>query len=412
METFLIASVLVALLVWLVIRWLNRESASDDEDLQAEDDVASEFDDPPRKVASAPAVSSSSTRPDARIASADELQVPEAEELSDEQAQALLARLHEDALQGLHRSTAESEEQKQKELREAQAKEEAERLANELELERQRNAAALKAKEAQEQEQQLRLERERIEQEQQLAREIARQEAAEKEQRAREQAALEEAQRQAEEAERRRALERAESERLERERLERERAAQALAEAAALQAAQVRREAEEAARREAAEKAAREAAAAEAAAIEAARQEALRAKSSEPIAQNRSPDQIVVMVADDSKVVRVKASRLLAKHQYQVVLAEDGTDAVQQMAQRIPDVLITDVEMPEMDGFELTRRVRSDPRTAHIHIIMITGADDKHRQAADEAGVNVLLGKPYEDGDLITGIERGLNLVS
>ena len=114
------------------------------------------------------------------------------------------------------------------------------------------------------------------------------------------------------------------------------------------------------------------------------------------------------MVADDSKVVRVKASRLLAKHQYQVLLAEDGADAAAQMRATLPDILITDVEMPGMDGFELTRHLRSNARTAHIPVIMITAADDRYRAAAQEAGVNVLLGKPYEDDDLIARIRSTL----
>lgn len=111
------------------------------------------------------------------------------------------------------------------------------------------------------------------------------------------------------------------------------------------------------------------------------------------------------MVADDSKVVRVKTSRLLAKFQYRVVLAEDGFEAMQRMADEMPHVLITDVEMPGMDGFELTRHVRGNPNTRHIPIIMITSSDEKHRAVATEAGVSVLLGKPYEEDALIAHIE-------
>ncbi len=126
------------------------------------------------------------------------------------------------------------------------------------------------------------------------------------------------------------------------------------------------------------------------------------------VQRSRRAADIVVMVADDSKVVRVKASRLLAKYQYQVLLAEDGADAAAQMQATLPDLLITDVEMPGMDGFELTRHVRSNARTAHIPVIMITAADDRHQAAAQEAGVNVLLGKPYEDDDLIARIRSTL----
>ena len=118
----------------------------------------------------------------------------------------------------------------------------------------------------------------------------------------------------------------------------------------------------------------------------------------------KSPDQTLVMVADDSKVVRVKTGRLLAQHRYRVAYAVDGLDAARQMQDSVPDVMITDVEMPGMDGFELTRHVRQNPLTAHIPIIMITAADDKHRDDAQRAGVTVLLGKPYPEAALIEHI--------
>ncbi len=112
------------------------------------------------------------------------------------------------------------------------------------------------------------------------------------------------------------------------------------------------------------------------------------------------------MVADDSKVVRVKTSRLLARQGYRVALAEDGADALRQFDTELPQLLITDVEMPGMDGFALTRAVRSQARTATLPIIMITSADDRLRDAAAEAGVTALMGKPYADEDLLAQIAR------
>ena len=123
----------------------------------------------------------------------------------------------------------------------------------------------------------------------------------------------------------------------------------------------------------------------------------------------KGPEQTVVMVADDSKIVRVKTGRLLAQHRYQIVYATDGLEAVQQIEASMPDVVITDVDMPGMDGFELTRHVRQNSRTAHIPVIMITAADDKHRADADRAGVSVLLGKPYPEDELIAHIRRAMN---
>ena len=117
-----------------------------------------------------------------------------------------------------------------------------------------------------------------------------------------------------------------------------------------------------------------------------------------------TPAETLVMVADDSKVVRVKTSRLLLAHGYRVVLAEDGDDAARKIEQEPPHVLITDVEMPGLDGFELTRRVRGHPLLADIPVIMITSADDRHGAEGRLAGVSVMLGKPYSEEQLIAHV--------
>jgi CheY-like chemotaxis protein len=122
----------------------------------------------------------------------------------------------------------------------------------------------------------------------------------------------------------------------------------------------------------------------------------------------KRPEDTLVLVADDSKLVRVKTGRLLAEHRYRVVFATDGLDAAAKLGTTPPDVLVTDVDMPGIDGFELTRRLRSNPRTAHVPVIMITAADDRHRADADRAGVDVLLGKPYPDEALIAHIRRAM----
>lgn len=113
-----------------------------------------------------------------------------------------------------------------------------------------------------------------------------------------------------------------------------------------------------------------------------------------------------VLLVDDSRLVRVKTGRLLSQHGFEVTEAADGLDAVRLLQDTIPELVITDVEMPGLDGFALTQRLRADARTAHLPVIMITAANDRHRHDAEEAGVNVLLGKPYADDDLITQIQR------
>ena len=189
-----------------------------------------------------------------------------------------------------------------------------------------------------------------------------------------------------------------------------------LAQAEAVRAQAAHRAAEDAARAAAASLAAARAARAEAArraAEETARAAAGRI-AAEAAAQSattcvaKAPDQTVVLVADDSKVVRVKTGRLLAQHQYRVSYAIDGLDAARQLQASLPDIVITDVEMPGMDGFELTRHVRQNPRTAHIPVIMITAANDKHREDANAAGVSVLLGKPYPEEELIAHIRLAM----
>jgi chemosensory pili system protein ChpA (sensor histidine kinase/response regulator) len=112
--------------------------------------------------------------------------------------------------------------------------------------------------------------------------------------------------------------------------------------------------------------------------------------------------QNIVMVVDDSLTVRRVTQRLLAREGYQVVLAKDGVDALEHLQSVTPDVMLVDIEMPRMDGFDLTRNVRSDERTRHIPIIMITSRTaGKHRNYALELGVNEYLGKPYQEDQLL-----------
>jgi chemosensory pili system protein ChpA (sensor histidine kinase/response regulator) len=134
-----------------------------------------------------------------------------------------------------------------------------------------------------------------------------------------------------------------------------------------------------------------------------------RAPALESAAQDAAPpadtaprSQPLVMVVDDSITVRRVTQRFLAREGYQVVLAKDGVDALEQLQTVTPDAMLVDIEMPRMDGFDLTRNVRSDPRTRPIPIIMITSRTaPKHRNLAMELGVNEYLGKPYQDEELL-----------
>ncbi len=113
--------------------------------------------------------------------------------------------------------------------------------------------------------------------------------------------------------------------------------------------------------------------------------------------------QSIVMVVDDSLTVRRVTQRLLTREGYQVVLAKDGVDALERLQSVTPDLMLVDIEMPRMDGFDLTRNVRDDERTRHIPIIMITSRTAaKHRNYALEIGVNEYLGKPYQEEQLLS----------
>jgi len=110
----------------------------------------------------------------------------------------------------------------------------------------------------------------------------------------------------------------------------------------------------------------------------------------------------LVMVVDDSLTVRRVTQRLLERSGYEVMLAKDGVDALRQLQDVRPDVMLVDIEMPRMDGFDLTRHVRGTELTRSIPIVMITSRTaDKHRRMAMELGVNAYLGKPYQDDELL-----------
>jgi chemosensory pili system protein ChpA (sensor histidine kinase/response regulator) len=118
-----------------------------------------------------------------------------------------------------------------------------------------------------------------------------------------------------------------------------------------------------------------------------------------------APAAPVIMVVDDSLTVRKVTSRLLEREGYQVLTAKDGIDALAQIKDALPAVMLVDIEMPRMDGFDLARNLRGDPRTRELPVIMISSRTaEKHRSQAAELGVNVFLGKPYPEAELLQHI--------
>ncbi len=114
-----------------------------------------------------------------------------------------------------------------------------------------------------------------------------------------------------------------------------------------------------------------------------------------------------VLVVDDSLTVRRVTQRLLERNGYRTILAKDGVDALRELQEHVPDVMLVDIEMPRMDGYDLTRNVRASSATRNIPIIMITSRTaEKHRRVAYELGVNEYLGKPYREDELLELIRR------
>ncbi|MGB4812046.1 MAG: Hpt domain-containing protein [Methylophilaceae bacterium] len=118
----------------------------------------------------------------------------------------------------------------------------------------------------------------------------------------------------------------------------------------------------------------------------------------------------IVLVVDDSLTMRKVLSRVLEREDFEVITANDGVDAIQKLQDTMPDIILTDIEMPRMDGFELSRHVRENAATKNTPLIVISSRTaDKHRNVAREIGVNAFLGKPVQDDDLIAQVKALLN---
>jgi chemosensory pili system protein ChpA (sensor histidine kinase/response regulator) len=121
-----------------------------------------------------------------------------------------------------------------------------------------------------------------------------------------------------------------------------------------------------------------------------------------PLPTSAAGEAPLILVVDDSITVRVFTQRLLQRTGYRVVLAEDGLEALERLKQERPRVVLADIEMPRMDGFDLARHIRSDGALANLPIIMITSRiAHKHREVARQLGVNHFLGKPYAPEELV-----------
>ncbi|RKJ96685.1 Hpt domain-containing protein [Alicycliphilus denitrificans] len=130
-----------------------------------------------------------------------------------------------------------------------------------------------------------------------------------------------------------------------------------------------------------------------------------------PVAQDHQVP--LVLVVDDSITVRRVTQRLLQREGYRVALAADGLQALERLQQERPAVVLSDIEMPRMDGFDLARNIRGDAALRDLPIIMITSRiAQKHRDHAAQLGVNHYLGKPYSDEELMSLVRHYARLAA
>ncbi len=135
-----------------------------------------------------------------------------------------------------------------------------------------------------------------------------------------------------------------------------------------------------------------------------------RAKMTETAVLDQRDRRTFALVVDDSITVRRVTQRLLERNGMRVLTAKDGVDAVSLLQDNLPDIILLDIEMPRMDGYEVATHVRGDPRLKDIPIVMITSrVSEKHRARAIEIGVDDYLGKPYQESQLLDAIEPLVN---
>ena len=127
-------------------------------------------------------------------------------------------------------------------------------------------------------------------------------------------------------------------------------------------------------------------------------------KANKSVKQAHKP---LVLIVDDSVTVRKVTSRLLERNGYEAQVATDGIDALEKLQEMLPEVIVLDIEMPRMDGFEVANHIRHNPRLQHIPIVMITSrTGEKHRERAFGIGVNEYMGKPFQEQMLLDTLAR------
>jgi chemosensory pili system protein ChpA (sensor histidine kinase/response regulator) len=121
----------------------------------------------------------------------------------------------------------------------------------------------------------------------------------------------------------------------------------------------------------------------------------------------------LALVVDDSITMRRITQRLLERNGMRVITAKDGVEAVKVIQDHTPDIILLDIEMPRMDGYEFAKHVRNAPETANTPIMMVTSrVSEKHRARAIELGINDYVGKPYQEQELLDAVRSLLATVA
>ena len=123
--------------------------------------------------------------------------------------------------------------------------------------------------------------------------------------------------------------------------------------------------------------------------------------------QEAVDETLTVMVIDDSITMRKVTGSMLERNGYHIMTAKDGVDALAQLENAVPDIMLLDIEMPRMDGFELARHLRNNERYQNIPIIMVTSrTGEKHRERARELSIESYMGKPFREKELLESISE------
>lgn len=116
-----------------------------------------------------------------------------------------------------------------------------------------------------------------------------------------------------------------------------------------------------------------------------------------------------ILVIDDDNVIRMLIRRILERHGFEAILATNGKEGLESAAALFPDAILLDVNLPDLDGFQVCAKIRSQPATRQIPIILVTASDEPEARAHGLAqGANDYLIKPFNDKELIASLAKQL----